>query len=159
MEDEHSQEIIAEEVAPIDDDEDDDDMNFFFDKGEIKDTNQMQAMDTFQDLLVIKANLIAGENAYTKFKIDEFIPEERAADKPIVAKKAKRKVYVEVGSSQLPSDDGSSYHSSPRDGSGGKETVVQKIIDPIKEQEEQERQLEMRIVDMQIHDLVKVKIS
>jgi len=41
----------------------------------------MQSMDMFQELLKSKASLTAGENNFTKFKIENYIPEKNADEK------------------------------------------------------------------------------
>ena len=94
----------------------------------------MQSMDMFQDLLISKASLTAGENAYTKFKIDDYIPEKNADEKQLLTKKTIRKVIVE-NESEGQSGDASSWHSSPRT-ERAKEVEAPKITDPVKLQEE-----------------------
>jgi hypothetical protein len=49
----------------------------FYDRGEIQATSEMQTKDQFEDLLQNKAMMSAGEEAYTKFKIDDYMPEEK----------------------------------------------------------------------------------
>ena len=58
----------------------------------------MQAKDQFEDLITNKAMMSAGEIAYTKFKIDDYMPEAKEPEALKQVKKTVRKVLVDDGS-------------------------------------------------------------